>query len=228
MIDPKTVFIIIPAFNEGKVIRKTIAPVLKQGYTIVLIDDCSTDNMVEAVKDLPIHYVRHGINLGQGAAIQTGIQYAYKNGAEYAVTFDADGQHNFEEIPKMLEPVIAGEADITMGSRFMQGGIAEKIPGIRKLVIKTAIVVNGILTGLWLTDAHNGFRAMNRTALGKIKITQNRMAHATEILSLVKNAKLRYREIPVHIVYTDYSLNKGQGNLNAINIVIDIIINKIF
>ncbi|MBP6731348.1 MAG: glycosyltransferase family 2 protein [Chitinophagales bacterium] len=228
MIDPKSVFILIPAFNEGKVIRKTIAPVLAQGYTIVLVDDCSSDNMFDAVKDLPIHYVRHSINLGQGAAIQTGIQYAYKNGAEYAVTFDADGQHNFEEIPKMLEPVIAGRTDITMGSRFMQGGIAEKIPGIRKLVIKTAIVVNGILTGLWLTDAHNGFRAMNRTALSKIKITQNRMAHATEILSLVKNAKLRYQEVPVHIVYTDYSLNKGQGNLNAINIVIDIIINKIF
>lgn len=228
MIDPKSVFILIPAFNEGKVIRKTIAPVLARGYTIVLVDDCSSDNMFEAVKDLPIHYVRHSINLGQGAAIQTGIQYAYKNGAEYAVTFDADGQHNFEEIPKMLEPVIAGRTDITMGSRFMQGGIAEKIPGIRKLVIKTAIVVNGILTGLWLTDAHNGFRAMNRTALSKIKITQNRMAHATEILSLVKNAKLRYQEVPVHIVYTDYSLNKGQGNLNAINIVIDIIINKIF
>ncbi len=228
MIDPKSVFILIPAFNEGKVIRKTIAPVLAQGYTIVLVDDCSSDNMFDAIKDLPIHYVRHSINLGQGAAIQTGIQYAYKNGAEYAVTFDADGQHNFEEIPKMLEPVIAGHTDITMGSRFMQGGIAEKIPGIRKLVIKTAIIVNGILTGLWLTDAHNGFRAMNRTALSKIKITQNRMAHATEILSLVKNAKLRYQEVPVHIVYTDYSLNKGQGNLNAINIVIDIIINKIF
>lgn len=226
--DPKKVFILIPAFNEGKVIRKTIAPVLEQGYTVVLVDDCSSDNMFDAVKDLPIHYVRHSINLGQGAAIQTGIQYAYKNGAEYAVTFDADGQHNYLEIPKMLEPVIAGQADITMGSRFMQGGIAEKIPGIRKLVIKTAIVVNGILTGLWLTDAHNGFRAMNRAALGKIKITQNRMAHATEILSLVKNAKLRYREVPVHIVYTDYSMNKGQGNLNAINIVIDIIINKIF
>ncbi len=88
-------------------------------------------------------------------------------------------------------------------------------------------MVNGILTGLWLTDAHNGFRALNRTALEKIKMTQNRMAHATEILSLIKNAKLRYEEVPVHIVYTDYSLNKGQANLNSIHIVIDIIINKI-
>jgi len=228
MTDPKSVFILIPAFNESKVIRKTILPVLEKGYTVVLIDDCSSDNMVEAVKDLPIHYVRHSINLGQGAAIQTGIQYAYKMGAEYGVTFDADGQHNFEEIPKMLEPVIAGRADITKGSRFMKGGIAESIPGFRKTIIKTAIIVNGILTGLWLSDAHNGFRAMNRLALSKIKITQNRMAHATEFLSLIKNNQLRCEEVPVHIVYTDYSMNKGQGNLNAVNIVIDIILNKIF
>jgi glycosyltransferase involved in cell wall biosynthesis len=228
MAEPKNVFILIPAFNEAKIIRKTITPVIEKGYTVVLIDDCSSDNMVDSVKDLPIHYVRHGINLGQGAAIQTGIEYAYKHGAEYAVTFDADGQHNVEEIAKMLEPVLAGRADITLGSRFMKGGIAESIPGIRKMVIKTAVIVNGILTGLWLSDAHNGFRAMNRTALSKIKITQNRMAHATEFLSLIKKNKLRYEEVPVHIIYSDYSLNKGQGNLNAINIVIDIILNKIF
>jgi len=225
---PKNIFVLIPAFNEAKVIRKTITPVIEKGYTVVVIDDCSSDNMIDMVKDLPIHYIRHSINLGQGAAIQTGIQHAYKNGAEYAITFDADGQHNFEEIPKMLEPVVAGKADITMGSRFMKGGVAESIPGVRKLVIKIAVIVNGILTGLWLTDAHNGFRAMNRTALGKIKITQNRMAHATEFLSITKKNKLRCEEVPVHITYTDYSLNKGQGNLNAINIVIDIILNKIF
>jgi glycosyltransferase involved in cell wall biosynthesis len=228
MTEPKNVFILIPAFNEAKVIRKTITPVIEKGYTVVLIDDCSSDNMIDSVKDLPIHYVRHGINLGQGAAIQTGIEYAYKQGAEYAVTFDADGQHNVEEIGKMLEPVLAGRADITLGSRFMEGGIAESIPGIRKMVIKTAVIVNGILTGLWLSDAHNGFRAMNRTALSKIKISQNRMAHATEFLSLIKKSQLRCEEVPVHIIYTDYSLNKGQGNLNAVNIVIDIILNKIF
>jgi glycosyltransferase involved in cell wall biosynthesis len=228
MTNPKSIYIIIPAFNESKVIRKTIAPVLEKGYTVVLVDDCSSDNMIDAVKDLPIHYVRHSINLGQGAAIQTGIQYAYKMGAEYAVTFDADGQHNFEEIPKILAPVEAGRADITLGSRFMKGGTAEAIPGFRKKVIKTAIIVNGILTGLWLTDAHNGFRAMNRTALGKIRITQNRMAHATEFLSIIKNNSLRYEEVPVHIVYTEYSMTKGQGNLNAINIVLDIILNKLF
>jgi glycosyltransferase involved in cell wall biosynthesis len=227
MINPREVFILIPSYNEGQVISKTIAPLLEIGYQVVIIDDCSTDNTSGVLRNLPIHYVRHSINLGQGAALQTGIKYALKAGAQYAITFDADGQHNYQEIPKMLEPIEAGRADITMGSRFMKGGIAESIPPVRKAIIKTAIMVNAILTGLWLTDAHNGFRALNRTALEKIKMTQNRMAHATEILSLVKKAKLRYEEVPVHIVYTDYSLNKGQANLNSIHIVIDIIINKI-
>jgi len=228
MSTPADVFILIPAYNEGKVIATTIAPLLALGYQVVVIDDCSTDDTAKALSAHPIHYLRHSINLGQGAAIQTGIFYAQKCGAQYAVTFDADGQHNYTEIPKMLEPLEAGRADIVMGSRFMRGGIAEDIAPIRKSIIKTAIIVNGILTGLWLSDAHNGFRALNRTAIEKIRITQNRMAHATEFLSLIKNNHLRYEEVPVHIVYTDYSRNKGQSNLNSIHIVLDIIINKIF
>jgi glycosyltransferase involved in cell wall biosynthesis len=228
MIPPAEVFILIPSYNEGKVISKTIAPLIEKGYQVVVIDDCSTDDTAAVLSTYPIHYLRHDINLGQGAAIQTGIFYAQKCGANYAVTFDADGQHNYTEIPKMLEPLEGGRADIVMGSRFMKGGIAEDIATIRKNIIKTAIIVNGLLTGLWLSDAHNGFRALNRTAIEKIRITQNRMAHATEILSLIKNTKLRYEEVPVHIVYTDYSRNKGQSNLNSIHIVLDIIINKIF
>jgi glycosyltransferase involved in cell wall biosynthesis len=227
MIPAGEVFILIPSYNEGKVIAGTIAPLISQGYQVVVIDDCSTDDTQQILRDYPVHYLRHSINLGQGAAIQTGIFYAQRCEAAYAVTFDADGQHRYTEIPKMLEPLEAGRADIVMGSRFMKGGVAEAIAPIRKNIIKTAIIVNGLLTGLWLSDAHNGFRAMNRTAIERIRITQNRMAHATEILSLIRNAKLRYEEVPVHIVYTDYSRNKGQSNLNSLHIVLDIIINKI-
>jgi glycosyltransferase involved in cell wall biosynthesis len=177
---------------------------------------------------MPLIYLRHPINLGQGAALQTGMEYAYENGAEYVVTFDADGQHNFEEIPSLLEPLIAGRADITMGTRFKRAEDIAQIPSSRKIILKGAIAVNGFFTGLWLTDAHNGFRALNRTALSKIKLLENRMAHASEILTQIKNAHLRYEEVPVNIVYTDYSKMKGQSSMNSINILIDLFLKKIF
>jgi glycosyltransferase involved in cell wall biosynthesis len=172
--------------------------------------------------------LRHEINLGQGAAIQTGIEFALQHGAEFAVTFDADGQHNFEEIPALLEPIIANRADITMGTRFKRAEDIAQIPSSRKLILKGAIMVNGIFTGMWLTDAHNGFRAMNRTALANIKLRENRMAHASEILSQIKAHKLRYEEVPVRIIYTDYSRLKGQSSMNSVNILIDLLLKKIF
>lgn len=205
----------------------TVTPLLEKGYTVVVIDDCSTDNTFDELKNSGVHYLKHEVNLGQGAALQTGIEYALENGAEYAVTFDADGQHDYTEIPALLQPVIEGKADITMGSRFLRKEDIEQVPPMRKLVLKGAIIVNGLLTGLWLTDAHNGFRAMNRKAMQCIYLRENRMAHASEILSQVKLHKLRFQEVPVKITYTDYSKVKGQSSMNSVNILIDLLLKKI-
>jgi glycosyltransferase involved in cell wall biosynthesis len=227
-IDPEKVFIIIPSYNEGKVIRSTVMPLVETGYQTVVVDDCSSDDTRNALNGLPIHYLRHELNLGQGAAVQTGLDYALRKGAEYAVTFDADGQHNYEEIPALLEPVVVDRADITMGTRFKREEDIAQIPPSRKMLLKGAIMVNGILTGMWLTDAHNGFRAMNRAAMSKIKLRENRMAHASEILSQVREHSLRYEEVPVKIIYTEYSKMKGQSSMNSINILIDLILKKMF
>lgn len=223
---PEEVFVIIPSYNEGTVIRETVAPLIKTGYTVVVVDDCSSDNTREALAGLPVYYLKHIMNQGQGAAIQTGIAFALENNAAYAVTFDADGQHNYQEIPALLDPIIAGRADITMGTRFKREKDIGQIPAARKIILKGAILVNGLITGMWLTDAHNGFRAMNRTALSKINLRENRMAHASEILTQIKQARLRYEEVPVNIVYTEYSKMKGQSHSNSINILIDLLLNK--
>ncbi|MEJ5994699.1 glycosyltransferase family 2 protein [Pedobacter sp. Du54] len=227
-INKKEVFILIPTYNEGKVIVSTIEPLIKMGYTVVVIDDCSIDNTEEILKDLPIIYLKHFINLGQGAALQTGITYSLAKNAKYAITFDADGQHNYEEIPSLLTPILEGKVDITLGTRFKRKEDVAQIPKFRKLVLKVAILVNGIFTGLWLTDAHNGFRAMNAAAIASIKLKENRMAHASEILSQIKQNNLRYDEIPVNVVYTDYSKTKGQSSMNSFNILIDILLKNIF
>ncbi|GAB3641927.1 glycosyltransferase family 2 protein [Spirosoma arcticum] len=221
------IFILIPSFNEGKVIRQTIRSLANQ-YHIVLIDDASTDDTANAVRDLPIHYLRHDINLGQGAALQTGMDFALQQGADIVVHFDADGQHNPADIDRFITVLKNQKVDVVLGSRFMRQDDLLAIPRLRRLLLRVARVVNGLLTGLWLSDAHNGFRVMNRQALRAIQLKENRMAHASEILMHIRRQKLRYVECPTHIVYSEYSQVKGQRWQGALDILIDVFINKYF
>jgi len=221
------VFIIIPCFNEAAVIKNTVKELLHYNYEIIIIDDASTDDSGKQVQDLPVHYVRHKINLGQGAALQTGIDLALKNGAEYLVTFDADGQHDVKDIPGMIQNIEKKNHDIVLGSRFLQGA-ATNISLIRKLLLKIACLLNYFFTGILLTDAHNGLRALNRHAAEMIRLKENRMAHATEFLLEIKRNRLSFVEYPVHIRYTTYSRKKGQSLLNSIRIFFELVLNKIF
>lgn len=221
------VFVVIPSFNEGKVIRQTIRSLGDQ-YQVVLVDDASTDDTANAVRDLPIYYLRHDINLGQGAALQTGMDFAREQGAEVVVHFDADGQHNPADIDRFVETLRTQNVDVVLGSRFLRRDDLLAIPRLRRLLLRVARIINGLLTGLWLSDAHNGFRVMNRRALNGIQLKENRMAHASEILMQIRRLKLRYVEMPTHIVYSDYSRVKGQRWQGAFDILIDVFINKYF
>ena len=221
------VFVVIPAYNEGKVIRQTIRS-LGDGYHIVLVDDASTDDTATVVRDLPIYYLCHDINLGQGAALQTGMDFARQQGADIVVHFDADGQHNPTDIGQFIETLRSQQMDIVLGSRFLRQDDLRAIPRLRRVLLRVARIINGLLTGLWLSDAHNGFRVMNRRALNAIQLKENRMAHATEILMQIRRQRLHYVEMPTHIVYTDYSQVKGQRWPGAIDILIDVFINKYF
>ena len=212
-------WVVVPAFNEEGVIRAVIDKLSRCPYKLVVVDDRSTDNTLLQIEGTRAHVLRHVVNLGQGAALQTGIAYALQNGAQYIVTFDSDGQHLPEDIPRMLEPLLKGECDVTLGTRFSKGGKAIDIPPVKKLFLKCATHLTRLTTGLEITDTHNGFRAFRAGAAQKLCITQNRMAHASQILSQIASRKMVYREVPTSILYTDYSVAKGQRMSNAFNIV---------
>lgn len=227
LIDTKKVFVIVPAFNENKVIRQVIEGLLAHNYSVVIVDDGSSEPTGPVLGGLPVHVLRHEVNLGQGAALQTGIDYARECGAAYFVTFDADGQHDAADIEKLLEPLLGNKIDFTLGSRFLEGAQHNMTAG-RKKTIRLARFINYLFTGLQLSDAYNGMRAFNTSAAAVIHIRENGMAHATELLSVIKKNKLRYREIPVNIRYTDYSRKKGLTVWNGFRIFFDILLNKIF
>ncbi|HEV8285099.1 MAG TPA: glycosyltransferase family 2 protein [Chitinophagaceae bacterium] len=226
-IDPKNVFVIVPAYNEDEIIQSVIKELLPYNYTLVIVDDGSSRNLYSLIKNLPVYILRHAINMGQGAALQTGIEFALSKNAEYIVTFDSDGQHAADDIDKLLEAFSDNDVDVVLGSRFINGS-AHNITIKRKLLLKIARYLNYFFTGLLLTDAHNGLRAMNRIAASSIRLQENRMAHATEILAQIKKAKLRFKEVPVHVYYTDYSKRKGQSAWNSFRIFFDVLLNKIF
>jgi glycosyltransferase involved in cell wall biosynthesis len=225
-IKPSSIYVIIPVFNEQEVITDVIDKLKNAGYSIVIVDDGSELLVSSMLKNQQVHSLRHKINLGQGAAIQTGITHALSCGAAYLVTFDADGQHDHADIPALIKPLVNDKVDIVFGSRLMKGG-SHNMPKGRNFWIQAGRIVNFFFTGLLLSDSHNGLRAMTAEAASKIHIAENRMAHATEFLVQVKKNKLSYCEIPVNILYTPYSLKKGQKGSNGLRILIDLIINKL-
>jgi glycosyltransferase involved in cell wall biosynthesis len=169
--------------------------------------------------------LRHAVNLGQGAALQTGIDFALSRGAKYLVTFDADGQHDVADIPRLLEPLQQDGIDVALGSRFL--GSAVGMPPARWLILKMAVVFTRIFSRIRVTDTHNGLRALNRRAAQRIRITQNGMAHASQILDEIGPQGLSYREVPVTIHYSQEALQKGQSSWNCVRIVGKLVLGRI-
>ena len=225
---------IVPAYNEAPgVLQGTLEALMPFVWRVAVVDDGSR---VPVQAALPAAFLkanagrlallRHGLNCGQGAALQTGMDYAKEIGADCVIHFDADGQHDPREIPAFLAALDAG-ADVAVGSRFLKAEDIAAVPRRRRLLLRLARIVNGLLTGLWLTDVHNGFRALNRHAFTTLHLSGNRMSHASEILWLIKHNSLKIKEIPTHIHYSAYSTSKGQRARNAINILVDYIADRV-
>ena len=188
---------------------------------IVAVNDGSRDNSAQAIHAAGAHLVNHPVNLGQGAAIQTGVEYARKQpGAEYFVTFDADGQHQVKDVMRMIERLRTEPLDIIVGTRFA-GQENSQVPWIKRAVLKTVVMLSPRTKKLGLTDAHNGLRAFNRRVAEEMNIRMNGMSHASEIVSMIDKHGWRVDEEPVDILYTEYSMSKGQSLINGVNILAD-------
>lgn len=214
-------WLVIPLYNEATVIADVVTGALDVFPNIVCVDDGSTDGSGEAARRAGATVLTHAVNLGQGAALQTGISYVCEQpGARALVTFDADGQHQVADADAMVALIASGETSIVFGSRFLDGRTK---PGFAKRTILTfAVWFTKQSTGMRLTDAHNGLRAMTVEAARGVQLQQDRMAHASEIVLQLGRTGLPWREYPVHVLYTDYSRGKGQSMWNSVNILVDL------
>jgi glycosyltransferase involved in cell wall biosynthesis len=216
--DRSETWIVIAAYNEGAVIRSVVSEVVAEGWSVVVVDDGSVDDTAAAARMPGVVVLQHAVNLGQGAALQTGIDYARRHGARAIVTFDADGQHSVEDIPELVAALT--HADIALGSRFL-GKAAVGVTAGRTALLRVATLVSNRLSGMRLTDAHCGLRAFRASVAPALEITQDRMAHASELLRKIQRSGLRVVEVPVTIRYTEHSVRKGQSGLQAIRILFD-------
>ncbi len=215
-------WLVIPLYNEEPVIADVVQRVKEVFPNVVSVDDGSTDDSARQAEQAGAVVIRHPFNLGQGAAIQTGIDFALRQqGTKYLVTFDADGQHRVEDAASMVDQAESQNLGFILGSRFLKG--PSPVGWSKRAVLKTAAAITRYQTGLRLTDAHDGLRVIRRDAAEGITLTQNRMAHASEIVSQLASTGLPWSEYPVDIRYTEYSKAKGQSLLNSVNILVDLV-----
>ncbi|OBH10281.1 glycosyltransferase family 2 protein [Mycobacterium sp. E1747] len=214
-------WIVIPAFNEAAVIGEVVADVRSVFDNVVCVDDGSTDDTGEIARRAGAHLVRHPINLGQGAAIQTGVEYARKQpGAQVFATFDGDGQHRVKDLAAMVDRLCAEDVDVVIGTRF-GARVGARPPFVKRLVLQTAARLSRRGRRLGLTDTNNGLRVFNKKVADALDITMSGMSHANEFIMLIAENHWCVVEQPVEVLYTDYSKSKGQPLLNGVNIIFD-------
>jgi glycosyltransferase involved in cell wall biosynthesis len=219
------IWIVIAALNESGRVGKAVRELVTRGWQVVVVNDGSTDSTATEARDAGAHVLTHLVNRGQGAALQTGIEFCLLQDCDVVVTFDADGQHHVADIDKLIDPILTNEADVVLGSRFL--GHTAGMPRHRRWLLKAAVWFTRLTTGLDVTDTHNGIRALAPNAARRIEITEDRMAHASDLLHQIASLKLRYVESPVTITYTADTLAKGQQNSAVVGIFTRLIVSRI-
>jgi len=218
-------WVVIPVYNEARAVGAVIRGLREHFPNVVCVDDGSSDGTWDVLRAEAPHALKHLVNRGQGAALQTGTTYALRQGAERIAHFDADGQHRVEDLARMASLVASGTCDIALGDRF--SGDTSGIPAGRRLLLRTAVLFHRVSSGIQLNDVHNGLRVLSRTAAERIELTADRMAHASEIVDLIARSGLRVSQVPVTIRYTDYSKAKGQSWTGGFRIIFHYLVGKV-
>ena len=221
--------IVIPVYNESTVVKGVIEELkLKRpNDNIIVINDGSSDNSINVLLSIPnIYVLSHEINLGQGAALQTGINMSRILDSKYVVTFDSDGQHSVDDIEKFYNEIESKKLDIVIGSRFLSGS-SSNVSFFKKNFLKLSTLFTYLVSQIKLSDSHNGFRIINIEDNPLFEIKHNGMSHASEIVDLIKTLNMKYTEKSCTIIYTDYSMAKGQSIWNSVNIVLEIFVQRL-
>jgi glycosyltransferase involved in cell wall biosynthesis len=221
------IYIIIPAFNEEKVISNVITEIKKAGYqNIIVVDDGSEDSTFNSAKNSGIIVLRHKINRGKGAATKTGMEAAKLLKADIIVTMDGDGQHNPEDLKNLINPIINENFDVVLGTRLKNPA---GMPFYKIIANWIGNFFTWYLYGLWVTDSQSGFRAYSRYAAEKINTRAARYEYDSEVIREIYKYKLKFKEIPIAVRYTEYSMGKmqKQGFLNGIKTLIKMVWNLI-
>ena len=221
-----SIWVVCPAYNEASTIVQVVTGLRQGGYHVVVVDDGSTDQTHQLASVIASAVVSHPVNLGQGAALKTGIDFALQQGADVIVTFDTDGQHRPSDIPRLLDALTRNRVDFALGSRFLNP--PRSMPRLRRMLLWAATLFTVATTGLRLTDTHNGLRAFTRRGALSLRLRQNRMAHASELLAEIARSRLPYVEVPVTIDYTTYSMAKGQRTGDFVMILLDLLARKLY
>lgn len=218
--------VVIPMYNEGTVIADVVRDVLRRFDKVVCVDDGSRDDCAIVARAAGAIVVQHPINLGQGAAIETGIRQALRDTAvTHVVTFDADGQHDVDDAAAMVELAREQDVQVVLGSRFLHA--TDTIPARRRALLRAATRFSRATTGLQITDAHNGLRVLRRDAAAGLALRMHGMSHASEILAKIATEGWSYVEHPITVRYTEYSMAKGQRAYNAFNIVFEVAVSRL-
>jgi polyprenyl-phospho-N-acetylgalactosaminyl synthase len=232
-----SIIFLIRAYNEATRIREVIEGIYAAGYTQVLVvDDGSTDKtdvlLADWIETSRIHYVRHITNRGAGAALETGFAYirehAPDNHWEYILTFDADGQMDIADMSKFEQAFETDTSlDIVIGSRFITK-THTNVPPLRRAILWGGRIFTSLVSGIHLTDAHNGYRMLRVTTLEKIQITMDGMEYASELIDQIAIHRLHFCEVPVNIHYDEYTLSKWQRYGGPFRVAFRMIFKKFF